>query len=123
MLSSKSFNYTVDLQNFRIQAPSIFWNLVWHFKQFQLPYDFILAYEEKPFMKEFEMVNAHLNVIVDENIDTEEIRVPERNKSSNSESIWIIIMNLFHGTNRKFIHLKDRILYHDPTYPYKGCCA
>ena len=38
-------------------------------------------------MKEFEMVNAHLNVIVDENIDTEEIRVPERNKSSNSESI------------------------------------
>lgn len=89
-----AFNFTLELQNFRRQAPCIFWNLVWHFKQFQLPYDFMLAYEEKPFMKEFEALNSHLTVSTNEermeeskDVDPDELRVFERNRSGTSEDI------------------------------------
>lgn len=57
----------------------------------------MLAYEEKPFMKEFEALNSHLTVSTNEermeeskDVDPDELRVFERNRSGTSEDIWII---------------------------------
>ncbi len=44
---------------------------MWHFKQFQLPYDFMLPYEQKEFMKEFEALNSHLNLVTNDDTQSQ----------------------------------------------------
>lgn len=39
---------------------NIYWNLIWYFAEFDLPYDFLVPYEDESLFEEFLDVNSHL---------------------------------------------------------------
>ncbi len=41
---------------------NIYWNLVWYFAEFHLPYDFIVPYADDSLYEEFLKTNRHLVV-------------------------------------------------------------
>lgn len=47
-------NFKVNLSEFRTNEFSscLFWNLIYYFNEYHLPYEFILPYEDKQFERE-----------------------------------------------------------------------
>lgn len=46
VMSDKVYRFNLDIENFRAYNSMIFWNLVYYFLIYDLPFDFIMPYEE-----------------------------------------------------------------------------
>lgn len=57
MLTDPSNKFKLDVELFRIYNANVFWNLIWHFNNYQLPFEFMLPYEE-------EVVNVKSSFII-----------------------------------------------------------
>ena len=57
---NKKWDFKVDLSLFRSeeQNKQRFWNLIYYFNEYHLPYEFVLPYEDKQFERDFKRYEA-----------------------------------------------------------------
>lgn len=44
-------------------SKNLYWPLIWYFAEFQLPYDFLVPYQDTSLMEEYYKVNQHMKVM------------------------------------------------------------
>jgi hypothetical protein len=47
LLADNKTKFKLDVELFRIYNANLFWNLIWHFNNSQLPFEFMLPYEQE----------------------------------------------------------------------------
>jgi DENN (AEX-3) domain/uDENN domain len=57
LLSENENKFHLDVDNLRSENSFVFWNLVWHFYKANLPYDFIMPYENETFNNSYFNIN------------------------------------------------------------------
>ncbi len=72
-LSIDKFGYKnaeqYSLEEIRDSFHNVFWNLIWHFADQSLPYDFLVPYEDTRLYEGFLRVNDHLKITTHERMD------------------------------------------------------
>ena len=73
----------IDVQEFRENPKynDIWWNLIWYFTCADLPYEFMVPYEDQTNLKNLAAVNAHISLSVEKK--QKQLQIPDNSEVIN----------------------------------------